>query len=256
LALEGWSLVEGRDAIEKRFGFSDFNAAFGFMSRVAMVAEKMDHHPEWSNVYNAVEVTLSTHDAGGLTTLDINLAHSMDHIAAQMGGKLRPPVLTGSIKPQDPKMAIPDWISQLLRDAVSNPDRARENLKRVQSGFTEKLRKTARVIPVFRGFAGGLFLRVRPQHTGQSARHTDRGALGYFVLPLDTIPDFILSIGLAMTPPCCWRRISLVAAHVTDDHRAAARAALEGGDDADLDDVAKGDADDILDLEAIEVQPE
>ncbi|MEM8878529.1 MAG: 4a-hydroxytetrahydrobiopterin dehydratase [Pseudomonadota bacterium] len=82
-ALNGWALVDGRDAISKRFGFPDFNAAFGFMGRVAMVAEKMDHHPEWSNVYNSVEITLSTHDAGGLTTLDINLAHSIDHIAAQ-----------------------------------------------------------------------------------------------------------------------------------------------------------------------------
>jgi 4a-hydroxytetrahydrobiopterin dehydratase len=84
-SLEGWTMVDGRDAITKQFGFSDFNAAFGFMSRVALVAEKMNHHPEWSNVYNSVDVTLSTHDAGGMTTLDINLAHSMDHIAAQMG---------------------------------------------------------------------------------------------------------------------------------------------------------------------------
>jgi 4a-hydroxytetrahydrobiopterin dehydratase len=84
-ALDAWALVEGRDAITRKFGFSDFNAAFGFMSRVALVAEKMNHHPEWSNVYNSVDVTLSTHDAGGLTALDINLAHSMDHIATQMG---------------------------------------------------------------------------------------------------------------------------------------------------------------------------
>lgn len=83
-ALNGWTLVDGRDAITKRFGFPDFNAAFGFMGRVAMVAEKMDHHPEWSNVYNTVDITLSTHDAGGLTVLDINLAHSIDHIAGQM----------------------------------------------------------------------------------------------------------------------------------------------------------------------------
>lgn len=82
--LDSWTLVEGRDAIQKRFGFPDFNTAFGFMSRVAMVAEKMDHHPEWSNVYNSVDITLSTHDAGGLSTLDINLAHSIDHIASQM----------------------------------------------------------------------------------------------------------------------------------------------------------------------------
>ena len=65
--LDGWSLVDGRDAISKTFQFKDFNAAFGFMSRAAMKAEAMDHHPEWFNVYNKVEVTLSTHDAGGLT---------------------------------------------------------------------------------------------------------------------------------------------------------------------------------------------
>jgi 4a-hydroxytetrahydrobiopterin dehydratase len=79
--LKGWSEVSGRDAIARKFVFKDFNEAFGFMSRVALVAEKMDHHPEWSNVYKTVEVTLSTHDAGGLTELDIKLAETMDRLA-------------------------------------------------------------------------------------------------------------------------------------------------------------------------------
>jgi 4a-hydroxytetrahydrobiopterin dehydratase len=79
--LSGWSRAEGRDAIAKRFVFADFNEAFGWMARVALVAEKMDHHPEWSNVYKTVEVTLSTHDAGGLTALDIALAKAMDRLA-------------------------------------------------------------------------------------------------------------------------------------------------------------------------------
>ncbi len=79
--LNGWSEVSGRDAITKKFTFKNFNEAFGFMSRVALVAEKMDHHPEWSNVYKTVEVTLSTHDAGGLTELDVKLAEAMDQIA-------------------------------------------------------------------------------------------------------------------------------------------------------------------------------
>ncbi len=79
--LNGWSDVSGRDAITKKFIFKNFNEAFGFMSRVALVAEKMDHHPEWSNVYKTVDVTLSTHDAGGLTELDIKLAEAMDKIA-------------------------------------------------------------------------------------------------------------------------------------------------------------------------------
>lgn len=81
-ALPGWSLVDGRDAIKRTFTFGDFNAAFGFMSRVAMVAEKMDHHPEWFNVYNRVEVTLSTHDADGLTERDIRLAKAMERFAS------------------------------------------------------------------------------------------------------------------------------------------------------------------------------
>ena len=80
-SISDWSLVDGRDAITRTFQFKDFNAAFGFMSRVALKAEKMDHHPEWFNVYNRVEVTLSTHDAGGLTELDIKLARFMDRIA-------------------------------------------------------------------------------------------------------------------------------------------------------------------------------
>jgi 4a-hydroxytetrahydrobiopterin dehydratase len=79
--LTGWSEAQGRDAISKRFVFADFNAAFGFMTRAALVAEKMDHHPEWFNVYKTVEVTLATHDAGGVTELDVKLAQAMDRIA-------------------------------------------------------------------------------------------------------------------------------------------------------------------------------
>lgn len=79
--LKGWAEVQGRDAIRKEFRFKDFNAAFGFMARVALQAERMDHHPEWSNVYNRVDVTLSTHDAGGLTERDVKLARFMDDAA-------------------------------------------------------------------------------------------------------------------------------------------------------------------------------
>ena len=79
--LPGWRMVDGRDAIAKSFAFKDFNQAFAFMTRVALMAEKMDHHPEWSNVYKTVDVTLSTHDAGGLTELDVKLAEAMDKIA-------------------------------------------------------------------------------------------------------------------------------------------------------------------------------
>jgi RNA 2',3'-cyclic 3'-phosphodiesterase len=79
--LAGWRAVEGRDAITKTFVFKDFNAAFGFMTRVALAAEKLDHHPEWANVYKTVTVTLSTHDAGGLTARDVKLAEAMDAIA-------------------------------------------------------------------------------------------------------------------------------------------------------------------------------
>jgi 4a-hydroxytetrahydrobiopterin dehydratase len=79
--LSGWSEVKGRDAITRKFVFKDFNEAFGFMTRAALVAEKMDHHPEWFNVYKNVEVTLSTHDAGGLTELDLKLAEAMNRLA-------------------------------------------------------------------------------------------------------------------------------------------------------------------------------
>jgi 4a-hydroxytetrahydrobiopterin dehydratase len=79
--LSGWSKADGREAITRKFTFKDFNQAFGFMTRVALVAEKMDHHPEWFNVYKTVEVTLSTHDAGGVTERDIALAEAMDKIA-------------------------------------------------------------------------------------------------------------------------------------------------------------------------------
>ena len=79
--LAGWQEASGRDAIVKTYVFADFNAAFGFMTRAALVAEKMDHHPEWFNVYNKVEVTLATHDAGGVTERDVKLAEAMDRLA-------------------------------------------------------------------------------------------------------------------------------------------------------------------------------
>jgi 4a-hydroxytetrahydrobiopterin dehydratase len=84
-ALSGWSDAAGREAIARTFTFRDFNEAFGFMARVALVAEKNDHHPEWRNVYKTVEVVLTTHDAGGVTERDIRLAKAMDAIARQFG---------------------------------------------------------------------------------------------------------------------------------------------------------------------------
>lgn len=79
--LPGWRLAEDREAISKSFVFADFNEAFGFMTRVALVAEQMDHHPEWSNVYKTVEITLSSHDADGLTERDVRLGEAVERIA-------------------------------------------------------------------------------------------------------------------------------------------------------------------------------
>jgi 4a-hydroxytetrahydrobiopterin dehydratase len=76
--LPHWTLVQGRDAIHRGWKFANFSQAWGFMARVALLAEKFDHHPEWSNVYNQVEITLSTHDAGGLSSRDLALAHAID----------------------------------------------------------------------------------------------------------------------------------------------------------------------------------
>lgn len=81
LLAAGWQMTDGRDAIRKTYAFANFVEAFGFMARVALHAEKLDHHPEWFNVYRTVEVTLSTHDAGGLTELDVKLATRMDRLA-------------------------------------------------------------------------------------------------------------------------------------------------------------------------------
>ena len=81
--LKLWTKVRGRDAIQKSYRFKDFNEAFAFMTRVGLVAEKMDHHPEWFNVYNRVDITLSTHDAGGLSERDIALAKFIDSIAGR-----------------------------------------------------------------------------------------------------------------------------------------------------------------------------
>jgi 4a-hydroxytetrahydrobiopterin dehydratase len=80
--LPGWKLVDGRDAIERRFAFDDFVTAWGFMSRVALLAEKQNHHPEWSNVYNRVHIVLTTHEASGLSERDVTLAKAIDKVAA------------------------------------------------------------------------------------------------------------------------------------------------------------------------------
>ncbi len=85
-ALPAWRDVPGRDAIQRALAFKDFNAAFAFMTRVALMADKMDHHPEWFNVYNRVDITLATHDCGGLSERDIALAAYIDTTAALLGG--------------------------------------------------------------------------------------------------------------------------------------------------------------------------
>ena len=81
LLANGWAMVEGRDAVAKSFVFGNFVEAFGWMTRVALWAEKLNHHPEWDNVYKTVNVVLTTHDAGGLSALDIKLAQKMDSLA-------------------------------------------------------------------------------------------------------------------------------------------------------------------------------
>lgn len=84
-AVSSWTIDAGETALSKSFKFADFSEAFGFMTRVALVAEQLDHHPEWKNVYRTVDVRLTTHDAGGLTGLDFDLAIAMDRIAAGTG---------------------------------------------------------------------------------------------------------------------------------------------------------------------------
>ena len=81
-----WREAEGRDAIARLFQFQDFNRAFGFMTRVALLAEKLDHHPEWFNVWNTVRIDLATHDAGGITALDVKLARAMESLASRCLG--------------------------------------------------------------------------------------------------------------------------------------------------------------------------
>ena len=87
LEANGWNLVDNRDALAKTFQFQNFNQAFGFMTRVALLAEKLDHHPEWFNVYNKVQVTLSTHDMNGLSTHDAQMAQFMDRCVAETADK-------------------------------------------------------------------------------------------------------------------------------------------------------------------------
>ncbi len=86
--LPAWSVAPGdRSAISRKLVFADFNAAFGFMTRVALKADRMDHHPEWSNVYNRIDILLTTHDAGGVTDLDVQMARFIDDAAKSLGGE-------------------------------------------------------------------------------------------------------------------------------------------------------------------------
>jgi 4a-hydroxytetrahydrobiopterin dehydratase len=96
LDVTGWRAVEGRDAVRKVWKFRNFSAAWGFMARAALVAEKMNHHPDWTNRFNIVDVTLFTHDAGGVTALDVKLAEAMDKIAegAEVVADHGAPILT------------------------------------------------------------------------------------------------------------------------------------------------------------------
>ena len=80
--LKNWRLAEGRDALQRSFKFKNFSEAWGFMNRVALLAESQDHHPEWSNVYNRVEILLATHDCGGLSQRDLKLARAIDALMA------------------------------------------------------------------------------------------------------------------------------------------------------------------------------
>ena len=84
--LPAWRMAAGRDAISRSFRFRDFNEAFGFMARVALLAEAQDHHPEWSNVWNRVDITLTTHDAGGLSARDVRLAAAIDGLLPETAG--------------------------------------------------------------------------------------------------------------------------------------------------------------------------
>ena len=112
--LKGWSEVKGRDAISKKFVFADFNEAFGFMTRAALMAEKLDHHPEWFNVYKTVDVTLSTHDAGGLTELDIKLAEAMDNLPADLRAQA------------DARLAVAAFRHHVFGRAIRNAARGRQ----------------------------------------------------------------------------------------------------------------------------------
>ena len=106
--LTGWSAADGRDAITKTYRFADFNAAFGWMTRVALAAEKLDHHPEWGNVYRKVDIVLTTHDAGGVTELDVEMAKFIDAVALQCGAKDATP-----IKPR--RQLPPDTLDRLRK---------------------------------------------------------------------------------------------------------------------------------------------
>ena len=163
--LAGWSEVAGRDAIAKKFVFKDFNQAFGFMTRAALVAEKMDHHPEWFNVYKTVEVTLSTHDAGGVTELDVKLAEAMDKIA-----QARRPFEPCAGPNRQPHSSVMTFARATFWRNDSDDDSA------LRRSFWRKLRRVAAQHSLRRGSARGLLLRLRPRDAAAGEGDADRRA--------------------------------------------------------------------------------
>ena len=176
--LSGWSEVAGRDAITKKFVFKDFNQAFGFMTRAALVAEKMDHHPEWFNVYKTVEVTLSTHDAGGVTELDVKLAEAMDKLAR--GGEIEAVLARAQIAHHISEWPLPPPPSGSRHDDEST----------LRQRFWRKLPRVFARIPFAEDLLAAYYCAF-DRATPRRVQLALIGAIAYFVLPVDAIPDWL-----------------------------------------------------------------
>ena len=235
--LSGWSETDGRDAISKRFVFKDFNAAFGFMARAALVAEKLDHHPEWFNVYKTVDVTLSTHDAGGLTELDVKLAqsHGPDRrltarLAAWPCARLDRDHLsdrTQRIRTMRAAGAAAGRMGfdRFWRRDGADGDRTARDESTVRQNLWWKLRAGAVRLPFVEDLVTAYYCAL-DRSTPMRVRATLFGALAYFILPADSLPDMLPLLGYTDDAAVLAAAIRMVSVHIRTEHRDAARRAL------------------------------
>ena len=220
--LPGWTLAADGLSISRTFTFKNFSEAFGFMTRAALAAEKLDHHPDWSNVYKTVEVKLNTHDAGGLTELDFELARRMSRYAGAPDPSCETqPVFPHAVRR---KCRCPGGKDHGLHEISSRFGRATTRARSARISGAPP-RKPARHVPFMEDVVAAYYCAL-DKETPLRVKGILFAALGYFILPADAIPDVIFGLGFTDDIAVLTAALAAVRAHIKPAHLAAAKEAL------------------------------